>query len=696
VAQSTFSVSLVVYRGSKQLLKTSIDRPVIKIGRDPKCHVCVDDPALAKVHAILQTGSGEELALTDLGHEPRTQVNGEKVEKATVEVGDEIRIGDISIVIQDITAVSQPSPVTMSAAAEPTAAPPKKAAPAVVVAAAPAKPAAAAPGKTSAAAARAAAMTEKILSEDPFEVMSFGQIEVDEAFGPASKRFGRPLSDARYVMTKCAPDVNPEEVELANVLTVEVMVLWQDTVLHVKHLTPPRSFYVGEPRGDEPPCDFTLPEETLGLSRLPVVQVNGGVIQLVIPPGATGTLQLQGGKAASFEELLKAGKLDPCAAVEGGHQVALAFGSKARIELKNFAFMIGVVSAGRRYAWNPFRGSGWATSFIVLSALVHVGLLTSMVVFLPPLGLTQTEDVNKDQAVLMNQYLKASAERERALVKELEATGELSTQPEGGTGEAAKGDSGQMGTPNSSAIGKMYAIKKTSDTPSLQDAKANELKEATNAYMIGLLREMARSDPNAPAAAWGTVSSGVDEESARGLMWGNSIGDAAGTGGLGLSGIGEGGGDKGFLIGLGRNIGTIGHGDGSDGPGQGIGPGKGPGKLQESTHVAKAPQVRFEGTTVNGGKIAPEVIQRIVRQNFGRFRACYESGLRNNPSLAGRVAVRFIIGRDGAVGMASGDNGLPDSAVTSCVVRAFYGLSFPPPEGGVVTVVYPIVFTPGG
>jgi hypothetical protein len=35
---------------------------------------------------------------------------------------------------------------------------------------------------------------------------------------------------------------------------------------------------------------------------------------------------------------------------------------------------------------------------------------------------------------------------------------------------------------------------------------------------------------------------------------------------------------------------------------------------------------------------------------------------------------------------------LPDSHVTQCVVRAFGDLSFPSPEGGVVTVVYPILF----
>ena len=51
---------------------------------------------------------------------------------------------------------------------------------------------------------------------------------------------------------------------------------------------------------------------------------------------------------------------------------------------------------------------------------------------------------------------------------------------------------------------------------------------------------------------------------------------------------------------------------------------------------------------------------------------------------------------DGPVTSAqNGGSDLPDSAAVSCVVRSFFGLSFPQPEGGIVTVSYPIMFTPG-
>src|SRR5262249_54034629 len=111
-------------------------------------------------------------------------------------------------------------------------------------------------------------------------------------------------------------------------------------------------------------------------------------------------------------------------------------------------------------------------------------------------------------------------------------------------------------------------------------------------------------------------------------------------------------------------------------------------------HHPRPPVLRVGEVICN--RLPPESIQRSVRLNFGRFRACYEEGLRRNPNLAGRVVVRFVIGRDGSVSnVADGGSDLPDRQVVSCVLRAFYGLSFPQPEGGVVTVTYPIVFSPG-
>lgn len=321
--------------------------------------------------------------------------------------------------------------------------------------------------------------------------------------------------------------------------------------------------------------------------------------------------------------------------------------------------------------------------------------------------------------------------------KSEEVSAAAADNKEGGTGTRARGEEGSMGSPVSKAAApsqKRFAVaggaaQVPSPTPTAMAAAAeNEaapavaasaapaspppppadkpqdphlarqqaLREATEFGSIGLLNTGASGDPNAPTAPWGKDTSlSPDQLSARGNMWGDEIGDAYGSGGLGLSGVGEGGGGKGdgdgIGIGLGA-IGSLGHGAGT-GSGQGFGAGHG---RLGGAHKTSAPRVRMGATTVSG-RLPPEVIQRIVRQNFGRFRMCYEQGLGRNPNLEGRVSARFVIGREGAVSnVSNGGSDLPDSGVTSCVLSAFYGLNFPQPEGGIVTVVYPINFDPGG
>jgi hypothetical protein len=96
------------------------------------------------------------------------------------------------------------------------------------------------------------------------------------------------------------------------------------------------------------------------------------------------------------------------------------------------------------------------------------------------------------------------------------------------------------------------------------------------------------------------------------------------------------------------------------------------------------------------GRLAPEVIQRTVRSHFGEYRACYETGLRRHPNLGGKVSIRFVIDPRGGVSEAD-DAGstLPDPQTVACILDAFRQLSFPAPEGGIVTVVYPINFNAG-
>jgi Ca-activated chloride channel family protein len=95
------------------------------------------------------------------------------------------------------------------------------------------------------------------------------------------------------------------------------------------------------------------------------------------------------------------------------------------------------------------------------------------------------------------------------------------------------------------------------------------------------------------------------------------------------------------------------------------------------------------------GRLAPEVIQRVIRDSYKQLRACYEKGLAKNPTLTGRVQVRFTIQRDGTVSKVTEENStLPDPDVIHCILPEYEKLKFPKPDGGAVTVVYPIMFSP--
>lgn len=94
------------------------------------------------------------------------------------------------------------------------------------------------------------------------------------------------------------------------------------------------------------------------------------------------------------------------------------------------------------------------------------------------------------------------------------------------------------------------------------------------------------------------------------------------------------------------------------------------------------------------GRLPPEHIQQVVRANHAGMRKCYEAVLVRDPNATGKTSTRFVIGRDGKVAEArtTVSGNLPPE-VGACVEMAFRGLTFQAPEGGIVTVTYPIVFS---
>jgi hypothetical protein len=477
-----------------------------------------------------------------------------------------------------------------------------------------------------------------------------------------------------------------EDVAPGAKLALEVAVYWGNTVLQVEHLSPARSFYIGSETTKQAPLDFVLPEGAQDMGRCALVSVEGGEVRLALPGCATGTVERGEEPPKSIDALRD--ELGNAASFG----LELAPGMRATLELFGLSFRIGLVAAEDARAAAPKRKlDGTAIGYFAASVVGHACIIGSMAFFQPSLdGLEDDEGISPERLVLIQQYLRQSAEREQPKIEE-ERRAETTNDRGRPAGERSRGAEGKLGSQIAKAKNARYGVQGDKSNTDTFLSKRETLATARTFGMIGLLTGGSNA-ANVPTAPWGREAfSGNDPANALGNMWGDSIDDAFGSGGLGLTGLGEGSGGRGEGIGI-TNMGGLG-----DGTCVGAGCGFGPARLVRGTHVAKAPSPIRQGETIISGHLPPEVIQRIVRQNFGRFRLCYERGLAKNPNLEGRVAVRFVIDREGSVSnVANGGSDLPDSSVVSCVISAYYGITFPPPSNGIVRVVYPLMFSPSG
>jgi pSer/pThr/pTyr-binding forkhead associated (FHA) protein len=69
-----------------------LDKPVIRIGRDPESEVHLASSEVSRAHARI-FAIGSDLFLEDLGSTNGTRVNGEKVTQHRMQAGEELEIG---------------------------------------------------------------------------------------------------------------------------------------------------------------------------------------------------------------------------------------------------------------------------------------------------------------------------------------------------------------------------------------------------------------------------------------------------------------------------------------------------------------------------------------------------------------------------------------------------------------------------
>ena len=154
-----------------------------------------------------------------------------------------------------------------------------------------------------------------------------------------------------------------------------------------------------------------------------------------------------------------------------------------------------------------------------------------------------------------------------------------------------------------------------------------------------------------------------------------------GTGGGGVAGDGSGGGLGGGAAGIG-DLGTGGGGKVDTGT------------KQTSRIVAR---VRADDVEAVDGKVDKKGVAATIRRRQDAFQACYETALRANSKLQGKLVIEFTIGDGGKVTDARVvKDGLGSAEVASCVLATMKRIRFPAPSDGEVTISNSFVFQPSG
>jgi outer membrane biosynthesis protein TonB len=96
------------------------------------------------------------------------------------------------------------------------------------------------------------------------------------------------------------------------------------------------------------------------------------------------------------------------------------------------------------------------------------------------------------------------------------------------------------------------------------------------------------------------------------------------------------------------------------------------------------------------GKLDAFVVRQQIRKDLPKINRCYQSALRYEPALAGKVSVRFAVVRTGYVkGVHVLENTTGNDSVERCVARVVKAIRFPRRRTGKsLRFTFPFVFAP--
>ncbi|MBN8468788.1 AgmX/PglI C-terminal domain-containing protein [Corallococcus exiguus] len=112
--------------------------------------------------------------------------------------------------------------------------------------------------------------------------------------------------------------------------------------------------------------------------------------------------------------------------------------------------------------------------------------------------------------------------------------------------------------------------------------------------------------------------------------------------------------------------------------------------------VVKVPQVVDSVPEVDSSEVKPKDLARFIQSRKASIQRCYENGLKRDPSLKGRVMVRFDLTPQGrASNVEVEESTLRSDEVINCIKTTMRAWTFPFKPSDDVPVSYPFIFSPG-
>ncbi len=422
--------------------------------------------------------------------------------------------------------------------------------------------------------------------------------------------------------------------------------------------------------GSSEKCSFTVASESIP-KEFEVFEYDGTTYFLRFQPGMDARVQLTEAdvQAQGLDELRRLGKIIQR---KGGEAIQLNDFSRGKVMMGDvsvlFQFKAPTVIPPKPVLPPEIRGSllqnidGQFTAIFVVVALLQI-VLVAYARTQPYIEPTSIDQIDQSfQRLIM-------PARNPEPPKEIADNSADKGKEEDAAKDKPKEDEGQK---NKAKNDKKEAA------PVDAEAAARARKEAIAKQVAGkgLLRVLGTSRGNDGAL------SDVFEEG------GGAIGDLgeafSGIQGVDIAGAGGQAGTRGGGSGQGVGIGEL----GTSGGGSVQTGGKAEAEVRGEAR-AEAPEV--------DGELSQDQISAVMKRNLKALRDCYESALKRDRKLAGKLVIRFEITDEGRTADVEVDEvSLKSGDVASCIKSRAKSWRFPKPDGGSVLVSYPIIFTPSG